>query len=283
MTVSRSLLFPVLLASLALLALDPPDAVADSRGSLGEAVEKAKKKDSDPVPFGSQTKKKGEPAVEDSDHDDSVWVGVGIYGTGGGSGPRYESASGGSRREPMRFFVSVAGGGGGGHAYARSRSVETAIGFSPMPGLRFDVSGLLASPEFDASTGVDGAFSHMFDPAVGISARVYPNLSRSFTGVYAHAGYRWGRLVWDWTNPVRVEEPSGAITEISGDRLAYSSYYGGLGVSAPVGVAFRAGLSVGVGWREYAPATHERFDNDVFSSGLFGQIRVELGWMSPAF
>ena len=59
--------------------------------------------------------------------------------------------------------------------------------------------------------------------------------------------------------------------------------WGGFGVSVPVGAPFRAGASLGAGWREYAPATRERFDNDVFSSGLFAEIRVELGWIGPAF
>jgi hypothetical protein len=119
-------------------------------------------------------------------------------------------------------------------------------------------------------------YGGLADPVeVAIDGRVRVYFSR-ILGVNGFVGGRFGRLFWDYVNPVFAVDEYGYGDEIWRDSLDSVSGYFGIGLHPFRTQAVEVGVDLGVGWRGYMGETQEGFRNDLFQDGWFPQIGVEI-------
>ncbi|UCE02627.1 MAG: hypothetical protein JSW67_15560 [Candidatus Latescibacterota bacterium] len=152
-------------------------------------------------------------------------------------------------------------GGAGIEAGFLSSSVRTEVGLYWLEG-----SILEDSP----------VYGGLADPVeVAIDGRVRVYFSRSL-GVNGFVGGRFGRLLWEYVNPVFAVDEYGYGDEIWRDSLDSVSGYFGIGLHPFRTQAVEVGVDLGIGWRGYMGETQEGFRNDLFQDGWFPQIGVEV-------
>jgi hypothetical protein len=110
--------------------------------------------------------------------------------------------------------------------------------------------------------------------AADFSGRVQLTPRHAALGLHSILGFRAGTLLWDYRNPILLEE-DGVTRSVGDDWINYYAPYAGLGVSLVRTERLEVGVQGVAGVRFYDRHTHEGLYNDRFGSAEFGQVTVE--------
>jgi hypothetical protein len=138
---------------------------------------------------------------------------------------------------------------------------------------RFEAGVYWLLGEFREDSPVHGGLSNPYE--IAIDGRLRTRSTR-ILGLNGFVGLRYGRLAWDYANPVFAIDDYGYGDEIWSDSLNGISMYFGIGLRPFRTGALEVGVDLGAGWRTYEAETYEGFRNDVFRDSWFPQIGVEV-------
>jgi hypothetical protein len=187
-------------------------------------------------------------------------------------------SSGGSRGgDPTHLVLGVVAGGGslGGEEFEGFGFGGLDIGAFVSNRLRFDVGGLVLSPNLSATSLAGQGLKDEIELALDLSGRFYLTPPHTFLGVYPLVGMRFGTLFWSYRTPVNVIADGGPKT-IEDDYLNYFAMYGGLGVSLVQTRNFSTGAHLTGGFRDYDDNTFEGFHNTLFPTTGYSQLTFEM-------
>ena len=208
----------------------------------------------------------------------SSGIAVGVDVTEGESLAPSASGDGGNRGgDPTHKVLGVVAGGGslGGQDYEGFGFGGLSIGAFVSNRLRFDIAGLVLSPNLSATSVAGQGLKDEFELALDLSGRFYLTPPHTFLGVYPLIGMRFGTMFWSYRAPVNVIADGGTKT-ITDDYLNYWSMYGGVGVSLVQTRNFMTGVHLTGGFREYDDKTVEGFENTLFPTTGYSQLTFEM-------
>ncbi len=278
-------LLPAVLALVAFIAAGcSSTAPRSSRPKLSEAGEEASK------PKHRQEKIEApddwyEEATDDDDKKKVIAAAI-LPEDGGGvpmapvAGNRYEDDAGGFGLDPgERFRFGLVYGAGNITARAMDTYTQTGL-LLGMQGNRFtaDLRGFIGVPDLDETSEIQAVsgFKNVISLSLDGVARGYLMPDHTFLALGGLAGVRWGKVDWDYRNPIIVLEDDGETFTVKGDAVQYFSIFAGLSATPIRHGAFSFDLDFDGGYQFFGRTTDLAFENDLYKDSGFFEILAHL-------
>lgn len=221
----------------------------------------------------------------DEDDDDVVVAGAPL-GPGydpvdrGAPGSRYGEDDSGLGLEPgQRWRFGLVFGAGNIAARAMDGYSQTGllIGFQ---GSRFtaDLRGFIGMPDLDETSEIEAVsgFEDIFAPSVDVVVRGYLMPDHTMMALGGLVGGRWGKVEWDYKNPIEILENDGETFEIDSDAVQFYSLF--IGASATPLRLGRVSLDIDMDWgfQLFGRTTDLAFENDLYKDSGFFEVLTHL-------